>query len=67
MSDDNNDKLMTAFIEKATPKLLEALSGQITAQENHAVLVSGKRREIAATLLRSSVPSIHRVKHYRGR
>ena len=30
MSDDNNDKLMTAFIEKATPKLLEALSGQLT-------------------------------------
>jgi pectin methylesterase-like acyl-CoA thioesterase len=31
MPDDNNDKLMTQFIEKATPKLLEALSGQITA------------------------------------
>lgn len=32
MSDetDNNDKLMTAFIEKATPKLLEALSAQVT-------------------------------------
>ena len=30
--DDKNDQLMTAFIEKATPKLLEALSTQITEQ-----------------------------------
>lgn len=30
MSDDNNDKLMTQFIEKATPALLEALSTQMT-------------------------------------
>ena len=28
--DDKNDELMTQFIEKATPKLLEALSTQIT-------------------------------------
>lgn len=34
MSDenDNNDKLMTAFIEKATPKLLEALTEQVSKQ-----------------------------------
>lgn len=33
MPDDNstNDRLMEQFIEKASPKLLEALSGQITA------------------------------------
>lgn len=30
MADDNNDKLMEQFIEKATPKLLEALSTQLT-------------------------------------
>lgn len=29
MTDDNNDKLMSQFIEKATPALLEALSEQI--------------------------------------
>lgn len=29
MTDDNNDKLMSQFIEKATPKLLEALTEQI--------------------------------------
>jgi hypothetical protein len=32
MSDDNNDKLMEQFIEKATPKLLEALSEQVSKQ-----------------------------------
>jgi hypothetical protein len=31
MPDDNNSRLMEQFIEKASPKLLEALSGQITA------------------------------------
>jgi hypothetical protein len=30
MSDDKNDALMTQFIERATPKLLEAMSAQIT-------------------------------------
>lgn len=30
MTDENNDKLMTAFIEKATPKLLEALTGHVS-------------------------------------
>ena len=30
MNDDNNDKLMEQFIEKATPQLLEALSAQLT-------------------------------------
>ena len=30
MSDDNNDRLMEQFIEKATPKLLEAMTAQIT-------------------------------------
>lgn len=32
MSDDNNDKLMAQFIERATPKLLEAMSEQIAAK-----------------------------------
>lgn len=32
MSDDNNDKLMAAFIEKATPKLLEALTEHVSKQ-----------------------------------
>lgn len=30
MADDNNDKLMEQFIEKATPRLLEALTTQMT-------------------------------------
>lgn len=30
MTDENTDKLMTAFIEKATPKLLEALTGHVS-------------------------------------
>ena len=30
MADDNNDKLMEQFIEKATPKLLEALTTHVT-------------------------------------
>ena len=30
MSDDNNDRLMEQFIDKATPKLLEAMQTQIT-------------------------------------
>lgn len=29
MSDDNTDKLMSQFIEKATPKLLEAMTAQV--------------------------------------
>lgn len=29
MSDDNTDKLMSQFIEKATPKLLEAMTTQV--------------------------------------
>lgn len=29
MSDDNNDKLMEQFIEKASPKLLEAMTAQV--------------------------------------
>jgi hypothetical protein len=32
MSDDNNDKLMEQFIEKATPKLLEALAESVSKQ-----------------------------------
>lgn len=32
MSEDNNDKLMSAFIEKATPKLLEALTEHVSKQ-----------------------------------
>ncbi len=32
MSEDNNDKLMAAFIEKATPKLLEALTEHVSKQ-----------------------------------
>lgn len=32
MSEDNNDKLMEQFIEKATPKLLEALTEQVSKQ-----------------------------------
>lgn len=31
MADDNNDKLMAQFIERASPKLLEAMSAQIAA------------------------------------
>lgn len=32
MSDDNNDRLMEQFIAKATPKLLEALTEQVSKQ-----------------------------------
>lgn len=32
MSEDNNDKLMEQFIAKATPKLLEALTEQVSKQ-----------------------------------
>jgi hypothetical protein len=37
MSDDQNDKLMTQFIERATPKLLEALQSHVAKQVEDSI------------------------------
>jgi hypothetical protein len=37
MTDDNNDKLMEQFIAKATPKMLEALTEQVSKQIEESI------------------------------
>ncbi|WP_170399049.1 hypothetical protein [Ruegeria arenilitoris] len=48
MSDENNDKLMEQFIEKATPKLLEAMQDGLSKQIEEQI---GGLKDNAAKLL----------------